>query len=91
MTKPWTRLLWGIEFTGTDGKPILIGAMWDEQVRTKSKPYPGEPNRALLFTTRRGARDWCVGRNAEWKFGASTRKWRVRPVRVVETVRVHRA
>ena len=82
----WTRKLWGVHFIGADGEPILIGATWHDHVLREAKPYPGEPTRALLFCTRRDAWDWCVGKNADYRRDGW--KWRVRPVRVVESVRV---
>ena len=72
---------------GADKKPMLIGSGWHEHVRTESKPYPGEPTRALLFHTRKDARDWCRARNEEYKAMADfVRHWRMRVVRVRERV-----
>ena len=90
MTARWNRLLWGVEFTGSrpDDEPMLIGAMWATDVR--GEPYPGEPSRALLFSARAQARAWCAGTLRKWRDGRSpddiVSKWRVRPVRVRETV-----
>lgn len=90
----WDRLLWGVEFTGsrTDDEPMLIGRLWAaDWARTTSLPYPGEPTRALLFTTRELARQWCAETMANWRAGGRDEcvsRWRVRAVRVRETVQV---
>ena len=89
--QPWHRLLWGVAFTARRGdpEPMLIGSTWHEPVRQRKADWPGEPTRALLFTTRAGAADWCRETNAKWSdypVGHICRKWRVRPVRVRETV-----
>lgn len=81
----WNNLRWGIEFYGADGKPIMIGSLWLNQT---PHPYPGEPQRALLFMTRKQARDFCAERHAifaGWPYGC--KQWRLKPVRVRETVR----
>jgi hypothetical protein len=86
----WDRALWGVEFTGsrTDDAPMLIGRLWAHEWAS-SAPYPGEPTRALLFTTREFARQWCAETMLKWRDGDSiVRRWRVRPVRVRETVQV---
>lgn len=85
----WDRPLWGIWFYGADEPPMLLGALWHAQARDCATGYDGEPSRALLFTTRRLARAWCVERNAEWRAHGSAivQAWRVVPVRVRETVR----
>jgi hypothetical protein len=89
----WDRLLWGVEFTGsrTDDAPMLIGRMWATEWAS-STPYPGEPTRALLFTTRELARQWCAETMAKWRDGRQrddcVARWRVRAVRVRETVQV---
>jgi hypothetical protein len=90
MTSTWDRLLWGVEFTGTrdDDEPMLIGRIWAPEWAS-STFYPGEPTRALLFTTRAQARQWCVMTMAEWRNDRRddcVSRWRVRPVRVRETV-----
>jgi hypothetical protein len=85
----WDRLLWGVEFTGgmPDDPPMLLGKAWS-RMHTMNAGLPGEPTRALLFNTRKQARAWCAGRNTEWSERTdSCRKWRVRAVRVRETVR----
>lgn len=91
----WDRLLWGVEFTGsrTDAAPMLIGRIWAaEWSSATSYPYPGEPTRALLFTTREIARQWCAETMARWRDGGQrddcVSRWRVRAVRVRETVQV---
>lgn len=83
----WNRLLWGVEFTGSrDEPPKLIGDLWSPN---RGVPHAGEPTRALLFCTRAQARVWCVERSLRW--GGRERndivsRWRLRPVRVRETV-----
>ena len=69
----WDRTLWGVEFTGRNGKKILIGSLW----HPAGVPYPGEPSRALVFTNRKSVREWCKNKQDK----------RFRPVRVWETVR----
>jgi hypothetical protein len=94
MSNCWDRLLWGVEFTGSrdDDEPMMLGRIWAHD--WASTPYPGEPTRALLFTSRDAARKWCAKTMAEWREGRSrddvVARWRVRPVRVRETVRVDR-
>jgi hypothetical protein len=88
--KSWHRLLWGVEFTGsrTDDDPVLIGRLWADEWAI-STPYPGEPTRALLFTTRELARQWCAETMAKWRdrrHDDCVSRWRVRAVRVRETV-----
>lgn len=82
----WERQLWAIEFSSSDWEPFLIGSLW---LRPMAKPqYEGEPYRALLFCTRKLARDWCRERMKEYENRPDpVRKWRFRPVRVWETVR----
>jgi len=93
MKPAWDRPLWGILFTGSlrDDDPMLIGCLWDSEFRTGNKPYDGEPTRAMLFCTRKTAAAWCKKTNAEWRKrpkGDFVRAWRVKPVRVRETVAV---
>lgn len=86
---PWNRLQWGVKFTnGTKEPPHLIGVVWDQTARRR-QPYPGEPARALLFTTRRAAADWCRVQRAQYvgRHDALS-KWRFTPVRVRERVEV---
>ena len=88
----WDRMLWGIEFSGSahDEEPMLIGTLWASDI--DRNPYPGEPTRALLFCSRKEARAWCAKEMAEWREGRRpddiVMRWRVRPVRVRETVQV---
>lgn len=83
----WDKLLWGIEFKGAmpGDTPILIGTAW---VRPPMNGrYSGEPTRAMLFNTRREAREWCSAKMAEYAGRSDCcKKWRFRPVRVRETV-----
>jgi hypothetical protein len=91
VVRRWDRRLWGVEFTGSrsDDAPMLIGRIWATEWAS-STPYPGEPTRALLFTTRALARQWCAETMANWRDGRNdcVSRWRVRAVRVRETVQV---
>lgn len=89
---PWDRLQWGIAFRGSDGHVMLIGETWALPAGAPC-PLPDSPTRALMFTTRDKARQWCAIRNAEWAASASdiVCRWRVKPVRVRETVQPIRA
>ena len=86
----WNRLLWGVLFSGLRGEEqILIGGTWAMDLG--GNPYPGEPTRALLFQTRKQARAWCAEKRREWSTlqrDDCVARWRVRPVRVRETVKV---
>lgn len=88
----WDRLLWGVEFTvwRAGVAPTLIGNIW--AIDQGGAEYPGEPTRALLFCSRKHARRWCADTMQGWREksapGGVLRKWRVRPVRVRETVKV---
>lgn len=86
--KPWNRLLWGVEFSSPRAKPMLLGSVWLDPM-PKSQ-YTGEPSRALLFTTRKAAREWCSNKMASYAERPETTawRWRFRPVRVREIVRV---
>ena len=76
--------LWGIEFCGADGRKIIIGGLWHYEFMHLRKYYDGEPPRALLFMTRRQAREWCVKYGEQ--FIRADGRWRFRPVRVIESV-----
>jgi hypothetical protein len=82
-------LLWGVAFSGVGKEaPMLIGGLW--AIDLGGDPYPGEPSRALLFCTRAQARAWCTETMRKWRDGRqrddTLMAWRVRPVRVRETV-----
>lgn len=82
----WDRKLWGVAFSNGIRRvaPMLIGESWDSFQKRESRP--GEPTRALLFTTRAVARAWCRARNRNWKNRNDiVRKWHVMPVRVRES------
>lgn len=87
--RAWDHLYWGVLFKNHDPAeaPILLGEGWAE-----SRPwsFAGEaPPRALQFRTRRAAQAWCNERNRAWRTRNDIlRHWRVRPVRVRETVRM---
>lgn len=88
----WHRLLWGVQFTRSrdDDAPMLIGGLWHDEARKFNGFYEGEPTRALLFCTRREARHWCTDTNRKWQATKDPiqQRWRVRPVRVRETVQI---
>lgn len=88
----WDRPLWGVVHTAPRSRPILIGDAWHTDSASQStRRHDGEPTRALLFTTRRAARDWCSAENAAYRShpkGDIVYAWRVRPVRVREQVEV---
>ena len=81
----WNRLLWGVEFVDTRGNRLLCGTHWMNPPPRSA--YDGEPTRAILFVTRKQAREWCRNKQAEYT-GRSDflAKWRFRPVRVREKV-----
>jgi len=80
----WTRNLWGVQLTTCCKTPILIAQTWDS---VKPEQYPGEPIRALLFYTRRKAREWCAAAQAKYTARSDTcAGWKLTPVRVTETV-----
>jgi len=81
----WHEKLWGIEFrSSADGEKMLLGSIWHG---TKIISYDGEPTRALVFCTRKAARAWCRNKMNAYKGQEGVcRKWRFRPIRVIETV-----
>ena len=84
----WNRYLWGVRFTGSDGRSFLIGSSWHRANNTANAGYPGEPSRALLFCKRAQARVFCAEQiKAARLTGGVCEKWRYTPVRVRETVR----
>lgn len=86
--RPWhSRLQWGVQFTNADGDTELLFSGWEHRARLSR--YPGEPSRALLFTTRKTAAAWCQEKRK--KFHDRTdhlKKWRFTPVRVRESFEV---
>lgn len=84
----WDRKMWGVTFTGDKVEKMLIGTMWDSNV-SKANARAGEPTRALLFTTRALARDWCRAKMQQYEGRTDCcATWKFSPVRVRETVRV---
>lgn len=81
--KGWDRLLWGVEMRCASCRPdpIIIGEAW-----AQAYPRINEPTRALLFTTRITARRWCRMKLTEYAKNHSLADWKLRPVRVRETV-----
>lgn len=86
----WDRRLWGVIFSGAKGERILIGEAW-EHGGFLLAAMPGEPTRALLFTTRAAARDWCKAKMQTYEGrNDCCAKWKFMPVRVRELVDVAR-
>jgi hypothetical protein len=83
--KPWHRKLWGVEFSSGSDDRRLIGSAW---ARFSGFPghHPGDPTRALLFTTRNAARAWCKAETDHYRHRPDSLNWRFRPVRVIERV-----
>ena len=80
----WDRKLWGVEFTGQDGRSMLCGSAWHADVR---QTYPSEPPRALLFSSRAAARKWCAAKILSYAHRTDLcAAWKFRPVRVREIV-----
>ena len=85
--RPWNRRLWGAVFFAS-GDALLIGEGWDHE---PVPHHPGVPTRPMLWTTRAAARAWCAAQNqryVNYPTGHVCHTWRMRPVRVRETVRV---
>lgn len=85
----WNRRLWGAVFTGK-GSCFLVGEAWKHR---RSEAYPGEPSRALLFSTRQQARTFCAEKTAKYASypeGHVCRDWTMTPVAVRERVTVVR-
>lgn len=91
-TRGWNRKLWGVEFSSGNRRerPMLLGALWDDNERRVTNRRTSEPTRTLLFFRRIDARAWCNARNAEWQAHNDpiVKAWHVRPVRVRETLQV---
>jgi len=85
----WNRKLWGVEFTSNNGRKLLLGSLWYHEFTHLRKYYDQEPTRALLFCTRKAAREWCKKEQAKYAHRTDCcADWRFRPVRVRETVKV---
>lgn len=85
-TKPlasWDHMFWGAEMRyDSDRKEwMLLGVAWHSLVLPT---YEGQPPRALLFTTRRLAREWCAAKTIACKRHSDD--WQFRAVRVRETI-----
>lgn len=52
----WDRKLWGVVLSDSTDGSLLLGEVW-HGIETATRP--GEPTRALLFTSRKAARAWC--------------------------------
>lgn len=88
ISNSWNRKFWGIVLHTNDRDPMLLGSLWaggNQLVR-----YDDEPTRALLFCSRKKAREFCRKRNEYYKDHKSNtlNKWRVKVVRVIEKVEI---
>lgn len=81
----WDREMWGIEFRSGKEVATLIGGGWNG-FEAERERYAGEPTRALVFGTRKQARDYCKEKHLEYRGHPVCKKWRFRPVRVREVV-----
>ena len=77
----WNKKLWGIEYTTELGEKIIISNLW-HSYKTDRKYYHSEPIRAMLFCTRKAAREWIKS-----DFHSPAARGELRVVRVRETVR----
>jgi len=82
LVRAWDRLLWAVAFKspGTN-QPFLVGESW-HAVRLAA--YVDEPTRALLFRTRRTAREWAKAKTLDSKRHSTG--WKLWAVRVRETL-----
>jgi hypothetical protein len=60
---------------------MILGTQWH---KLEPRRYPGEPTRALLFTTRKAASEWA--RQARLKHAKHSPDWKFKPVRIRETL-----
>lgn len=89
--KGWDRILWGVRFTSPGENPMMLGADWYRGVWNTNTGYPGEPSHALLFKTRKYAREYCAAQMASYAArGDICSKWKFAPVRVRELITCHR-
>ena len=71
----------------SDGSSFLIGSVWHDHKR--SNFYLGEPTRALIFNTRKMAREWCRQKRKIYQGrNDCCAKWKFIPVRVRESVKI---
>lgn len=84
-----SRLLWGVQLVTQSGPGDLLGSAWAEVVFQR-RTWHGEPARNLLFYSRRHARNFVRESMAKWRKTdpATAKRWRLRVVRVRETVEV---
>ena len=84
---PHSRVVWGVLWD-TAGRDV-IGPLFCSPGEFACH-YDGEPSQPLLFVTRRHARAWCAKQHRQYAAGRTDLcgKWRWRPVRVRETLRV---
>lgn len=83
------KLLWGIQFTGSDGDKS--GPLWEGWAKPSAQPrWNGEPRWPLLFETRRTAQAWAKSQHDFYKTypaGHLCREWRFRVMRILMTVK----
>ena len=83
-----SRLLWAVMFWdgSPDGRPHLCFGGWHPEMHER---YQMEPSRLVAFRTRKAARTFADANTARWKQRSDfVNKWRMRVVRVRETVTV---
>lgn len=80
--RAWDRTLWAVAFKspGTN-QPFLVGESWHA---VRPAAYVDEPTRALLFRTRRTAREWAKAKTLDSK--RHSVGWKLWAVRVRETL-----
>ena len=84
----WDTKYWGIESSSPLTKKHLLGAGWCRE-RSAINYHPAEPMRALLFRTRKAAREWAADERARFAgHPGCCADWRFRVVRVLERVAV---
>jgi hypothetical protein len=77
-------MLWAVAFrskSNETNQPFLVGESWHA---VRSAAYADEPMRALLFRTRRAAREWAKEKTLDSK--RHSVGWKLWPVRVRETL-----
>jgi len=69
----------------TGGEGLLISDLW---ANYRPVVRAEEPTRALLFTNRKAAREWCKKQLANNANSDNWKDWKFKAVRVRETVKV---
>jgi len=83
MSHPWDYLRWAVKMSSKSCCPegMLIGTAWH---KVTPALYEGAPSRALLFNSRKQARDWCRAKTIEC--AKHSTDWKYTAVRVRETI-----